>query len=95
MAGRDSHANADKTLYMKLLRFMSTMPVFSKKQKKIKKEIEKLQKRLDKKEDTKREYRGSDKHSDLYTDENQGHDTWIRFTDRASAKQSINKIKGS
>jgi len=60
MAGRDSrgvglHANADKTLYMKLLRkAMSTMPG-SQKQKEIKKEIEKVQKRLGiKKEDTKR-----------------------------------------
>ena len=108
MAGKDSrgvglHANADKTLYMKLLRkAMSTMPG-SQKQKEIKKEIEKLQKRLGiKKEDTKRIPRkpgqkaGSDKHSDLYTDENpKGTIHGLGFTDRAKAKQSINKIKGS
>ena len=108
MAGRDSrgvglHANADKTLYMKLLRkAMSTMPG-SQKQKEIKKEIEKLQKRLGiKKEDAKRIPRkpgqkaGSDKHSDLYTDENpKGTIHGLGFTDRAKAKQSINKIKGS
>ena len=108
MAGRDSrgvglHANADKTLYMKLLRkAMSTMPG-SQKQKEIKKEIEKVQKRLGiKKEDAKRIPRkpgqkaGSDKHSDLYTDENtKGTIHGLGFTDRAKAKQSINKIKGS
>ena len=108
MAGKDSrgvglHANADKTLYMKLLRkAMSTMPS-SQKQKEIKKEIEKLQKRLGiKKEDTKRIPRkpgqkaGSDKHSDLYTDENpKGTIHGLGFTDAAKAKQSINKIKGS
>ena len=108
MAGKDSrgvglHANADKTLYMKLLRkAMSTMPG-SQKQKEIKKEIEKLQKRLGiKKEDAKRIPRkpgqkaGSDKHSDLYTDENpKGTIHGLGFTDRAKAKQSINKIKGS
>ena len=108
MAGRDSrgvglHANADKTLYMKLLRkAMSTMPG-SQKQKEIKKEIEKVQKRLGiKKEDAKRipikpgQKAGSDKHSDLYTDENpKGTIHGLGFTDRAKAKQSINKIKGS
>ena len=108
MAGRDSrgvglHANADKTLYMKLLRkAMSTMPG-SQKQKEIKKEIEKVQKRLGiKKEDAKRIPRkpgqkaGSDKHSDLYTDENpKGTIHGLGFTDAAKAKQSINKIKGS
>ena len=108
MAGRDSrgvglHANADKILYMKLLRkAMSTMPG-SQKQKEIKKEIEKVQKRLGiKKEDAKRIPRkpgqkaGSDKHSDLYTDENpKGTIHGLGFTDRAKAKQSINKIKGS
>ena len=108
MAGRDSrgvglHANADKTLYMKLLRkAMSTMPD-SQKQKEIKKEIEKVQKRLGiKKEDAKRIPRkpgqkaGSDKHSDLYTDENpKGTIHGLGFTDRAKAVQSINKIKSS
>jgi len=108
MAGRDSrgvglHANADKTLYMKLLRkAMSTMPG-SQKQKEIKKEIEKVQKRLGiKKEDTKRIPRkpgqkaGSDKHSDLYTDENpKGTIHGLGFTDAAKARESINKIKGS
>ena len=39
---------------------------------------------------------GSDKHSDLYTDENpKGTIHGLGFTDRAKAKQSINKIKGS
>ena len=104
MAGRDSrgvglHANADKTLYMKLLRkAMSTMPGSQKQ-----KEIEKVQKRLGiKKEDAKRIPRkpgqkaGSDKHSDLYTDENpKGTIHGLGFTDAKKAKESINKIKGS
>ena len=108
MAGRDSrgvglHANADKTLYMKLLRkAMSTMPG-SQKQKEIKKEIEKVQKRLGiKKEDTKRIPRKpgqkakSDKHSDLYTDEDpKGTIHGLGFTDKAKAKQSVSKIRGS
>ena len=39
---------------------------------------------------------GSKKHSDLYTDENpKGTIHGLGFTDRAKAKQSINKIKGS
>ena len=39
---------------------------------------------------------GSDKHSDLYTDENPRVTIHgLGFTDRAKAKQSINKIKGS
>tara|TARA_B100001063_G_C16765482_1_gene558362 strand:- start:989 stop:1564 length:576 start_codon:yes stop_codon:yes gene_type:complete len=105
--GRDSrgvglNANADKTLYMKLLRkAMSTMPG-SQKQKEIKKEIEKVQKRLGIKEDANRIPRkpgqkaGSDKHSDLYTDENpKGTIHGLGFTDAEKAKQSVNKIKNS
>jgi hypothetical protein len=96
-------ANTDKTLYMKLLRkAMSTMPG-SQKQKEIKKEIEKVQKKLGiKKEDTNRIPRkkgqpaGSDKHSDLYTDENpKGTIHGLGFTDKAKAKQSVSKIRGS
>ena len=39
---------------------------------------------------------GSDKHSDLYTDENpKGTIQGLGFTDKAKAKQSVNKIKNS
>ena len=42
------------------------------------------------------QHRGSKSHSDLYTDENpKGTIHGLGFTDRAKAKQSINKIKGS
>ena len=55
-----------------------------------------------KKEDSKRVPRkpgqkaGSDKHSDLYTDENpKGTIQGLGFTDKAKAKQSVSKIRGS
>ena len=39
---------------------------------------------------------GSDKHSDLYTDENpRGTIHGLGFTDKAKAKQSVSKIRGS
>src|SRR6056300_598480 len=39
---------------------------------------------------------GSDKHSDLYTDENpKGTIQGLGFTDKAKAKQSVSKIRGS
>ena len=39
---------------------------------------------------------GSDKHSDLYTDENpKGTIHGLGFTDKAKAKQSVSKIRGS
>ena len=62
----------------------------------------KLKHMWQKKEDTKRIPRkegqpaGSDKHSDLYTDENpKGTIHGLGFTDGATAKKSVSKIKNS
>ena len=61
-----------------------------------------IQKGMPVKEDTKRVARkpgqkaGSDKHSDLYTDENpRGTIHGLGFTDAATARKSVNKIKSS
>jgi len=95
----------DKVEHLKLLNLaLRTMPG-SQKQKEIKIQLNKIRKELGLdpiKEDTNRIARkpgqpaGSDKHSDLYTDENpKGTIQGLGFTDKAKAKQSVSKIRGS
>ena len=96
---------SDELEHMKLMtKAFKTMPG-SEKQREIKKQINVIRKRLGLRpisEDEKRIPRKpgqkakSDKHSDLYTDEDpKGTIHGLGFTDKAKAKQSVSKIRGS
>jgi len=96
---------SDELEHMKLMtKALKTMPG-SQKQSEIKKQINVIRKRLGLRpisEDEKRIPRKpgqkakSDKHSDLYTDEDpKGTIHGLGFTDKAKAKQSVSKIRGS
>ena len=96
---------SDELEHMKLMtKALKTMPG-SQKQSEIKKQINVIRKRLGLRpisEDEKRIPRKpgqkakSDKHSDLYTDEDpKGTIDGLGFTDKAKAKQSVSKIRGS
>ena len=105
LSASSASKKSDELEHMKLMnKAFRTMPG-SQKQREIKKQINVIRKRLGLRpmsEDEKRIPRKpgqkakSDKHSDLYTDEDpKGTIHGLGFTDKAKAKQSVSKIRGS